>query len=85
MEKGTKYSCYYCGQMERCTKDHFYPKSKGGEITVWACSLCQNTKGAKTPTQFLSYVERHVAISTHARERFRNKIQSLIKYIREND
>jgi 5-methylcytosine-specific restriction endonuclease McrA len=77
--KGNKFKCWYCGQDERCTKDHFYPKSHGGTLTVYACSVCQGSKGDMPPIVWLKYIKNHRAISDEAKKRIETAVISLIE------
>lgn len=47
--------CQYCGDRDRLTVDHVYPKSRGGQDTwenlVAACMSCNNRKGNRTPEE----------------------------------
>ena len=85
MTRGNKYKCYYCGNIEKCTKDHFYPKSKGGRFTVYACQLCQCSKKDMCPTEWASvYIAKHVAITPESKQRIRCSVESLIIFLNEN-
>jgi len=79
--KGNKFKCWYCGQDEKCTKDHFLPKSKGGRIIVYACRVCQGSKGDMIPLNWLQYIQSHKAISEEAKKRIETAIVSLIEKI----
>lgn len=54
-----QFRCAYCGDFfskEHLTIDHIVPKSQGGAKRSWenmitACSGCNHTKAAKTPSQ----------------------------------
>ena len=85
MTRGSKNKCYYCGQDERCTADHFYPKSKGGKLKVYACALCQRTKADLQPEQFIKYINNHVAISDESKIRITQSIRSLISLINRGE
>jgi hypothetical protein len=78
MVKGNIDICYYCGQEERCTVDHFYPKSKGGKLKVYACRLCQRTKADMLPEQYINYIENHIAIDSDVKIRIITAIRSLL-------
>lgn len=73
---GVKSKCWYCGQHETCTRDHFYPISRGGRLKVWACELCQRTKAHRTPLEWIAYIAGHGAIDNAARGRI---IQNTIR------
>lgn len=75
--KGNKNKCYYCGQDELCTKDHFIPKSKKGCITVYACTLCQGSKGALMPLDWLNYILNHNSITKEKKKRIDTAVTSL--------
>jgi hypothetical protein len=83
--RNSKNKCYYCGQEEKCTADHFYPKSKGGRLKVYACKLCQRTKGDMTPEQFVTYINNHIAIDPGSRTRITYSIRSLISLINRGE
>ena len=85
MVRGNKNKCYYCGQIEKCTSDHFHPKSKGGRLKVYACGLCQRTKADMTPTQFVEYIKGHIAINEEAKIRITYSIRSLIHLINRDE
>ena len=52
---GKKTKCFYCGDetMEKLTRDHFYPKHRGGRLSVWACISCNALKGGRNPVSFV--------------------------------
>lgn len=50
---GNKGKCWYCGAEGRMTKDHFFPKSKDGRLRVYACEVCNKSKGSLTPLQWI--------------------------------
>lgn len=52
--KITLNECYYCGSEKDLTKDHFYPKSKGGKFTITACLRCNRYKANLTPLKFIN-------------------------------
>lgn len=85
MTRGSKNRCYYCGQEENCTADHFYPKSKGGKLKVYACGLCQRTKANMTPDEFVEYIRDHVAIDTDSVVRITHAVRSLIRLINRGE
>ncbi len=80
MNKGRPGKCWYCGQEEKCTKDHFYPKSKGGTVTVYACKICQAAKGDSMPDKFAEYIEQHVLIKEEMKQRIHTAVHSLMKH-----
>lgn len=61
--KGEK--CTYCrrtmegksnpGQLA-ATKDHWIPKSRGGEIKVWSCRKCNTMKGNMSPIEWHAFM-----------------------------
>jgi 5-methylcytosine-specific restriction endonuclease McrA len=59
---GNKHKCWYCGSTSTTvmTKDHFWPKSKGGKLMVYCCVRCNTQKGSKTPLQWARYIETHL-------------------------
>jgi hypothetical protein len=76
--KGNANKCWYCGQEEVCTKDHFVPRSKGGKIKVYACRLCQRTKGHMMPLEWLEYITSHIVVRDDLKERIKTSILSLL-------
>lgn len=84
MVRGNKYKCYYCGNKEKCTKDHFIPKSKKGTLLVYACTLCNFTKKDLYPYQWVYYISNHIAIKEEIKIRVKNSVASLFKYIKNN-
>lgn len=54
---GNVNSCFYCENKVKkgsITKDHFYPKSKGGLLTVYCCFRCNQFKKDYTPEVWLT-------------------------------
>lgn len=56
--------CVYCNrQMQRLTKDHVIPASRGGGYTadniVPACGSCNSRKNTKTPEEFREHLKRY--------------------------
>lgn len=55
-------SCIYCGTEDNPTVDHLIPLSRGGAHSLKnlapACLSCNCSKGAKTPEEFLEYLNR---------------------------
>lgn len=56
--------CAYCNrQMQRLTKDHVLPASRGGGYTaeniVPACGSCNSRKHDKTPEEFIEYLKKY--------------------------
>ena len=78
--KTNRHQCYYCGNKEWCTKDHFYPKSKGGTIIVYACSICQFSKKNIDPLVWLSYMESHVALTKEAKKNIKSSVLNLYNF-----
>jgi len=76
--------CAYCCKIERCTRDHFYPKSKGGRLTVPACEICQRTKGAKMPRHWISYLEKHPLIDKERLKILKDNVYNIEIFIRNN-
>jgi len=60
--------CPYCGRKMtsrgeyRCSIDHVYPKSKGGDLRVGnkliCCLKCNKDKANMTPREFLEHLEK---------------------------
>lgn len=61
--KEDKYvQCSYCGMMivaKDITKDHVYPKSKGGEIKTPACMNCNVVKEDMLPIEFAIFAYKN--------------------------
>jgi len=57
---GSEKLCWYCG-VELCsansTKDHFFPKSKGGRLQVHCCNNCNKMKGDMSPIEFVEHIK----------------------------
>lgn len=62
------HQCFYCKKQvvrrnlgkkrnwdkgDGATRDHLFPKSKGGACLVLACNHCNNKKGDKPPLTFI--------------------------------
>ncbi len=77
MTRGNPNKCYYCGQPEKCTKDHFIPVSKRGFLTVWACRICQASKADMMPLDWLEYLRKHVMIDKLTVARVENAVVPL--------
>lgn len=77
MTRGNRNKCYYCGQPEVCTKDHFIAKSKKGFLTVWACRICQTSKGDMMPLLWLDYLKSHRLINKETMDRVETAVMSL--------
>lgn len=77
MTRGDRSKCYYCGQIEKCTKDHFIPVSKRGFLTVWACRICQASKGSMMPLDWIDYLRNHTLIDKNHVLRVENAVVTL--------
>lgn len=59
--------CSYCGIVlpsRRLTKDHIYPKSRGGCITTPCCNACNQAKGDKKPIEWaIFYSQRELDLA----------------------
>jgi 5-methylcytosine-specific restriction endonuclease McrA len=53
-------TCWYCGEKKETNKDHFWPKSKGGRLTVPSCYECNFLKKARTPLQWAEFIQLRV-------------------------
>lgn len=49
--------CTYCGSSLKMTDDHVIARSKGGKITVPACSACNLSKGDKPLMEWLRWLK----------------------------
>lgn len=50
-----KHRCFFCGcqtEKKQRTRDHLWPKCRGGVATVMACYQCNSAKGKMTLEQF---------------------------------
>ncbi len=57
----TDRNCPYCGvlmdsggKQNARTRDHFYPLSRGGKVTIFACRKCNEDKASLSPTEWLA-------------------------------
>lgn len=54
--------CTYCDREmipysdSHPTRDHVYPKSRGGHITVWACGTCNQLKRDMMPDEWKDFM-----------------------------
>ncbi len=64
-DRGHGTTCHWCarrlvGAPSRsalmATRDHVYPKSKGGWETVWACFTCNTLKGNMLPAAWATFM-----------------------------
>lgn len=86
MPDSSIYCCFYCGcRGERCTRDHFWPKSIGGIVMVYACRICQISKANKLPDE---WVEQMIVadnrFSVRYKENIRIKVDKLWEHIHTN-
>lgn len=64
MVRGQGEYCAYCKRelvaytATHPTRDHVFPKSRGGRKTVWACTTCNNIKGAMLPEGWEIFMRR---------------------------
>lgn len=85
MKIGSRFTCYYCGQKEPCTRDHFVPKSKGGNLIVYACQLCQRSKADMMPMDWVYYLRAHPLINLEHVVRVDTAVRSLWAKILDGD
>lgn len=78
MKKGNPNKCWYCGEDEKCTKDHFYPKKFGGTLIVYACKICQSAKGDLMPDEFVEYIKSNSLIKPRKKIRIITAIYTLM-------
>lgn len=78
---GLRSTCYYCGIMGPTTRDHFWPKSKGGRGTVWACCICQKLKTDLLPNQWVAWVKNSPNFSDQYKERIEASVKTLCRQI----
>lgn len=78
--RGNPDKCYYCGQVEKCVKEHFYPKSKGGRYLVWACTGCDRHKADMLPDEWLDKIER-TRMPEATKKRITTAVTSLIELL----
>lgn len=81
---GNKNNCYYCGQVEVCTKDHFFPKSKGGTFLVYACAVCQRVKANLSPKEWVTYITFSSAFTVEYKLRVMDSVRNLIELLIKN-
>ena len=74
---GKKGKCCYCEGYAN-TRDHFYPKSKGGVLTIHCCLDCNQQKADFTPTQWLMYIDHGYRGSTEKKELLKENTKRLI-------
>lgn len=55
--RGNPDKCFYCGKVCRTTRDHFFPKSLGGRLTVRCCRECNGEKANMTPPEWIEYLK----------------------------
>lgn len=48
-----KGECVYCGK-PATERDHVIPRGRGGVETVLACHTCNDSKGQRTPDEWLA-------------------------------
>lgn len=56
---GNDEECFYCDKYAD-TKDHFYPKSLGGKLTVFCCKKCNQDKANLIPKHWLMYIQHEL-------------------------
>lgn len=76
---GRSICCFYCGNLEQCTKDHFWPRKDSGRIKVWACRVCQGSKGHLQPLEWVLYLESHALINKQHVNRVRKSVETFIE------
>lgn len=62
LEDGCFIQCAYCGlfvNYRHVTRDHVYPKSKGGLIKTPACIHCNDAKEDMLPLEWALYAYKH--------------------------
>lgn len=60
-----KVQCSYCGIFENydtITRDHVYPKSKGGSITVPCCYSCNEAKKDALPIDWAIFISSTIDV-----------------------
>lgn len=60
--------CSYCGyfiSVPKVTRDHVYPKSKGGIIKTPACQVCNDLKKDMLPISWAIYATK-IGLAWHA-------------------
>lgn len=75
---GKKGKCVYCNEFAD-TKDHFYPTSKGGILTVHCCYDCNQQKADLTPTQWIMYIEYVYDANEEKKVFMINNVKKLIR------
>lgn len=59
--------CWYCGTWlfdGIRTKDHFWPRSRGGRLKVQCCRNCNGMKDHRTPLAFIAFINELKASNT---------------------
>lgn len=51
--------CFYCGSSRKPENDHVRAKCKGGVTTVVACAACNRSKGSKSLSEWLHWLEKN--------------------------
>lgn len=84
--------CFYCNKSIKrfdtggdcLTRDHVYPKSKGGRLIignwVYACARCNGLKGNLTLQKFKQKLE---SLYTHYKQDYYKKVLSTVTYMIE--
>lgn len=75
--------CCYCERVDKLTKDHFYPKSKGGATIVMACARCNFLKGDMLPEDWIDKIRWMVEIPFDERKKIILNTQKLLNDIPE--
>jgi hypothetical protein len=74
---GKKGKCIYCEGFAN-TIDHFYPRSKGGVLTVHCCFDCNQQKADLTPIQWIMYIDHVYNGSEEKKELMKKNTNKLI-------
>jgi hypothetical protein len=78
--------CFYCGSSRNLEDDHVRAKCKGGVTTVVACAACNRSKGSKSLSEWLHWLEKNDpyrwgrVLKNHANRR--NRISQIVRTIR---
>lgn len=65
-------------------KRSFFPKSKGGKLTVWCCESCQTLKKNLTPEEFIVKI-KSIDIFEEKRRYMTNSVMSLLYKTKTNE
>ena len=78
--------CFYCGSSRRLEDDHVRAKCKGGVTTVVACAACNRSKGSRSLSEWLHWLEKNDPYRWRRvlanQEDHRNRVSKIVHTIR---